>query len=248
MSIGLACNIFEEKNAVHGLLESASQFFDELFFFHCGPGGKYSEDGTIEILEKWGVRIEFGDIHDGFGRVRTQLVQMSNCDWVMIMDADERFYPNTPLFAVEGEEKYPDVESPNLKVTQTGWSNQGNYLRDLIKRDDIDVIRTCRRHWFDHTWKRPCQNWHHVADWQARILRTNGNVGFDPNVAMHEKLISKVGGAPRIWEEPSQGTGPYHDHFHCWYKPMEPEQRAADIEVYNRIHEGSVPQGDCNQT
>lgn len=233
-TIGLACNIFNEANAVHGLLESASQFFDELFFFHTGPQGAYSTDGTIEILEKWKVRLEFGSIDAGFGAVRTELVERSKCDWVMIMDADERFYRVVPQFTVAGSARYPEVADPKFDVRWRGDLNQGDLLRSIIARPEFDAVRTCRRHWFDHSWKRPCQNWTEIADWQCRILKRNGRTGFHSNVKMHEQVR-----AENIWQHgASQMDGPYHDHFHCFYKPMEPEQRAHDIRIYNALHEG----------
>lgn len=232
-TITMACNIYQEGNAVHGLLESASQFFDEVFFFHTGPNGRHSTDGTIEAIEKWHARLEFGSIDDGFGAIRTELIRRSRCDWVMILDADERFYPMVPLLNCEGHEKYPDVQAPNLKTTHEKWLDQGAMLRDLLTQD-FDVIRTCRRHWFDHTWKRPCQNFRVIADWQCRVLKNNGRVGFNTNVKMHEQLT----GAQRIWSGDAHVYGPYHDHFHCHYKPMEPEQRKEDIAIYDALHEG----------
>ncbi len=244
-SITMACNIYNECNAVHGLLESASQFFDELFFFHTGPGGKYSDDGTIEILEKWGVRLEFGSLDAGFGAVRTDLIHRSKCEWVMIMDADERFYPWVPVPSVEGGEKYPEVQKPNLKVTPNLQINQAELLRSLIVRPEFDVIRTCRRHWFDHTWTRPCQNWFDIADWQCRIVRNNGKIGYDTSIRMHERLIGFEDHRMWKWNE-SQQRGPYHDHFHCWYKPMETEQRKQDIRYYDWLHSGSVSPFACH--
>lgn len=231
----MACNVYNECNAIHGLLESASQFFDELYFLHCGPGGAYSNDGTIETIRKWGARIEFDSIDSGFGAIRTKLVHQSRTDWVMILDADERFYPMVPLLDVEGVEKYPDVKVPNTRALNPRWHNQGEQLRRLMD-GPWDVIRTSRRHWFDHTWTRPCQNWHDIADWQARVIKNNGTIGFDQNVKMHEQIRHLRGGHVNMWQGNAKDDGPYHDHFHCFYKPMEPEQRKHDIAIYDALH------------
>lgn len=57
-SLGVVCNLFEEANALPGWLEMAfSGLFDEVLCYHTGPGGVYSRDGTIEIVEKWGARV-----------------------------------------------------------------------------------------------------------------------------------------------------------------------------------------------
>lgn len=245
--ITLACNIFNEINAVHGLLETGSQFFDEIYFLHAGPNGAYSTDGTIEVIKKWGARLDFASINDGFGVIRSRLIREAKTEWVMILDADERFHPMVPLLAVDGHEKYPDVVKPNTHSHSPRWIDQGALLRGLMN-GPWDVIRTCRRHWFDFTWKNPCQNWHAIADWQARTIRNNGKVGFKPDVKMHEQMVPLTCENIIMWQGNAQGDGPYHDHYHCFFKPMEPEQRKHDIQIYNAIHEGSVVPTSCSVT
>jgi len=242
-SIGMACNIYNECNAVHGLLETASQYFDEMVFYHTGPDGVYSNDGTIEILEKWGVRLEFGNINEGFGKVRTDLVRKCSTEWVMIMDADERFYPVVPRLSCHGSEVYPKHENPKLEVGDQGsFLNQGAIMKDLISNDQFDVIRTCRRHWFDHSWTRPTQNWWEIADWQSRVIRNNGAIGYNVGHRMHEGLV----GGSRAWHGNATHDGPYHDHFHCFYKPMEPEQRKQDIMIYDRLSTDEIDMTDVH--
>lgn len=242
-SLAAVCNVFEEQNAIHGWLESASQWADELLCYHTGPGGAYSQDGTIETIEKWGARLEFGDIHAGFGVVRTEAVRLSSCEWVAILDADERLHPFVPVLTCAGEEAYPAVPEPKLQVSSTGEvTGQQAFLRELIADENLDAIQTHRRHWFDFSWRRPCQNWEHIPDFQLRILRNNGHIGYRPKPAMHEQVVDfRTNDLPRHIIATI-----YHDHYHCFFKVMEPEQRQADIAVYNAIHAGSVPPGDCN--
>lgn len=246
--ITAACNVYMEANAIHGLLETASQFFDEIFILHTGPDGALSTDGTIETCRKWGARIEFGSINEGFGVIRTRLVTESKTDWVMILDADERFYPQVPLLDVEGTDRYsggPIPESINLRSLNPKWINQGQMLRELMN-GPWDVIETSRRHWFDHSWKRPTQNWHEIADWQSRTIRNNGNIGFSSDVKMHEQIRHLRGGHVNSWKGNAPDNGPYHDHFHCFYKPMEPEQRKQDIAIYDALHEGRPMPPTCH--
>ena len=153
---------------------------------------------------------------------------------MMILDADERFYPTVPMFDVEGDEHYPVHQNPNLKVIPRGWKDQGEFLRSVMEHPEFDGIRTCRRHWFDHTWKRPTQNWHQIADWQCRILKRTGRTGYNSSVRMHEQVVTE-----NMWQHgASQKDGPYHDHFHLWYKAQEPEQRQEDIRIYDALHHG----------
>lgn len=238
MSIGMSCNFYREINAIHGLLETASQFFDELVFISSPPAGA-PPDETIAILEKWGARVEHANINEGFGAVRTKAIHASTCEWVMILDADERFFPTLPEMTCEGTEGYPEVKRPNLHTTVSGAYSQAVILRTAMEGQG-DVILTSRRHWFDFTWRRPTQNWMHVPDWQCRIVRNRPYLGFDTNVKMHEQVRNLTNNrGPNIIKPPATI---YHDHFHCLFKPMELDQRAEDIRIYDALHQ-NLPVG-----
>lgn len=244
-SIGMACNIYNDALALPGLLETASQFFDELFFIHAGPNGKRSTDGTIELIEKWGAKIVFDEINSGFGDIRTKLIHQSKTDWVMILDADERFYHTMPVLICEGEDSYPNVQNPVLKVTRHEGShyNQGRALREIIsKPQDAVAIRTVRRHWFDFSLQRPTQNWFINRDWQLRLVKNEPFIRYKSDIKMHEQIIDdRTGTTPKFVEVQNEHLlGPFHDHFHCFFKPLEPEQRAEDISIYNALHEGTT--------
>src|SRR6185295_7087442 len=109
VSLGVVANVYNEINALPGWLESASQWADEIAVYHAGPGGADSTDGTIELLEKWRIPIHRGKIDDGFGVVRTAAIRASKCDYVCILDADERLFPFLPVLTCEGESTPPDV-------------------------------------------------------------------------------------------------------------------------------------------
>lgn len=234
-SIGLACNVYNEANAISGLLENVASFFDDVVFLHAGPGGKYSTDGTIEIIQKWGARLEFGSIDEGFGVVRSRLVHMTSTEWTMILDADERFHPFAPIMHVIGSEAYPQVKEPNLQVHISGATNQGILLRQLCERNDVDAVVTARRHWFNFHWNKPCQNWMDCPDWQMRVLRNRDYIGFNPSVKMHEQCLDFRKNDSPSFARGDVEIGPFHDHYHCYFKPMEVEQRQEDIEIYNRL-------------
>jgi len=241
ISIGCAINVFEDNFALPGLLENASSFFDDIFIIHAGPGNRRSRDGTIETIEKWGVKHVFEDMEQGFGVIRTKLIHGSSTEWVMILDADERFHPRCPVIHCDGSEKYPEMERPNLVTTiHDPVFDHGGLLKSVVNGTGFDGIRSCRRHWFDFTWKRPCENWQERKDWQCRILRNAPHIGFDPTIRMHERVLDyRLNHEPSMWKSEDTTRGIFHDHYHCHFKPMEPEQRKDDIKTYDMLHDGS---------
>lgn len=261
-SIGLVANMYQECNALPGWIETHLPFFDEIKVLHSGPGGTYSDDGTLEILKKWNIPVEFCSIDDGFGVVRTRALQMSTCSWTMLLDADERFYSLLPLLTCGGESTphsevdailqtydfrdlktmIPNWENiarlgANLKVEVGPAYNQGELLRTILKEQpSLDAIITVRRHWHDFSFKRPTQNWYTDPDWQMRLVKNHPSIYFDPAKRMHEQLV----GTNNTYRATTFG-GPYFDHFHFTMKKMEQEQRAHDVEIYNSIHHGRKP-------
>lgn len=244
-TIAAICNIFNDAKALPGWLESASAWADHITVYHTGPQGERSSDGTIEIAEAWGVDLQFGSIDEGFGTVRTKMVTMTPCDWVWIGDADERFHRIAPKLYCEGNEAYPAVEHPNLSVIRLGFHPHDTYdqldlLRSMMTAD-VDAICTVRRHWFNHHWDKPCQNWMQIADWQLRIVRNCQHVSYLSSVRMHEQIRdTRTGGDPRFARADVE-RGPFHDHYHCWYKAMEKEQRQHDIAIYDSLCENRTP-------
>ena len=262
-TIGLVANIYNEINALPGWLETHTPFFDDIRVLHAGPNGKYSDDGTIELLEKWNIPISFADINEGFGEIRTKAIRCSPCDYVMILDADERFYQDATVMVCVGEStphdeadkilqtydfrdlntRKPDWEAMarlgcNLEVLCEKPYDQGKVLMDFINREKPDAVATIRRHWHDFTFNRPTQNWLVDCDWQTRIVRNHDSIFFDPNIRMHERLI----GTNHISRADTK-AGPFFDHFHLFFKKMEEKQRAHDVAIYDALHHGkNVPE------
>lgn len=257
-TIGLVANVYNEINALPGWLETHLPFFDDVRVLHAGPQGEYSYDGTIELLEKWRVPVQFCAIDDGFGVVRTKALRMSPCDWVMLLDADERFYPLQGIRYCDGsqdtQEKvdwilqsydFRGVNLPNwenvaklgdgLRIDEIGEQNQGQLLRSTIAQN-YDAIATVRRHWHDLARRRPTQNWRTHPDWQMRTVRNHPDIVFSPDTRMHERLT----GASRVLSADTT-YGPFFDHFHFTFKRMEQDQRRHDLEIYDSIHAGKTP-------
>lgn len=237
-SLGLAANIYQEPNMLPGLLENASRMFDDIYLIFAGPSAGPRDDEGIAIAEKWGARIGHGTIDDGFGALRTRLIQESTTEWVLISDADERVFSTLPILECVGTESYPEVANPKLSVgvLEPAFS-QRDRLREMLEGADesVDAIRFVRRHWFDFGMHRPTQNWYLKEDWQLRLMRRRPWIGYDPNIRMHERALdSRTGGDPNyITADPKYG--PWYDHFHMPAKAMEPEQRRFDISVYDAL-------------
>ncbi len=262
-TIGLVANVYNEVNALPGWLETHLPFFDDVRIMHAGPQGEYSTDGTLELLKKWRVPVEFCAIDEGFGVVRTRALRMSPCDWVMILDADERFYPVHRHLSCSGEAT-PQREvdeilrgydfrngatcdwdrmvrlGANLRVDVGGAFSQGEALRRLLGQNDCvggaDAVASIRRHWHDFSFWRPTQNWHTDQDWQLRILRNVDGIGFDAGTRMHERVV----GVKNVCRAVTTG-GPFFDHFHFFFKKQEQAQRAHDVSTYDKIHAGEKP-------
>ena len=258
-TIGLVANIYNEANALPGWLETHLPYFDDVRVLHAGPGGQYSDDGTLEILKKWNIPVEFCAIDEGFGAVRTRALRMSPCDWVMILDADERFYPVHRILSCSGEatpqsevdwilQSYdfrgvnlPNWENvaklgSNLRVSVESTYNQGARLRETLETERPDAVVTVRRHWHDFSFRRPTQNWFTDPDWQMRLVKNDPRIHFDLSKRMHEQLL---GAQHNIRADTVRG--PFFDHFHFTFKRMEQEQRSHDIAIYDSIHEGKTP-------
>jgi hypothetical protein len=264
ITLGCVCNFYNEANTLAGFLESHTPFFDHVAFYQSGPGGAESNDGSIEILEKWKMPIHRGKIDDGFGAVRTASVRSSPCDYVMILDADERFHARAQVLTCSGESTPPDevgqilyeydrgVLDVDATACPSNWENlhklgaklqvsrgevydQGAWLRSMLEHR-YDAVKTIRRHWHDFSWRRPTQNWHTDPDWQVRIVRNVDTIHWDADVKMHEQLR----GAENVYQ-PNFTHGPFFDHYHLWFKAMEPAQRRHDVMTYDAIHRGEKP-------
>ena len=264
VTIGLVANLFQEANALPGWLETHSPYFDDIRVLHAGPGGAYSNDGTIEILEKWRIPVEYTSIDEGFGIVRTKALLMSPCDYIILLDADERFYPLHRYLWCRGEPTPPDEVDKILRCydkrdgTNPEWGtiselgrhlhvqhgqpyDQGAWLKHLLEKKP-DAVISVRRHWHDLSFKRPTQHWGMEPDWQMRIVRNDPTIYFDPDTKMHERLLGV-----KTFERADLERGPFKDHMHFHFKRMEPEQRRHDVAIFDSIHEGKPAPMICRK-
>lgn len=241
MSIALACNVYNDAAALRGLLESGARYFDNLFIVHSGPGGAHSNDGTIELCEKFGCTLVFDDMNKGFGAIRSRLIHDCGCEWAFILDADERFFPQLNVLVCSGDESYPAVPAPNLTVeVKRDVIDQGAHVKNLITNPETMALRSTRRHWFDFTMKKPTQNWLHNRDHQLRIVRNLADIAYVRDVVMHERLADRrTGKDPRFATQDDMG-GPFHDHFHMAFRTAYPGHKERNEENYARLSRGEL--------
>lgn len=243
--MGIACcvNVFNDAPALRGLLETASSYFDNIYVIHSGPNGAYSTDGTIELLEEFGIKPVFDDISKGYGVIRSKLIHDSGESWSMVMDCDERFVPIIPILRCEGSDKWsPDRgfdKRVDLKVIDTGEiSNQGKLLKEIIKDEKIMAVRTIRRHWMDFTFKNPSENFNTVKDYQMRIVRNIAEIGYEPGRKMHEHLKDVRTGQDPVYFSADEFLGPVYDHFHCHFRKSRIGYKERNEKNYDRLNKG----------
>lgn len=236
-SISLCINVYNDAQAIRGLLESGSRYFDNIFVVHSGPGGARSDDGTIEILESFGINPVFDDIQKGFGHIRTRLIHDCGCDWAMIVDSDERFFPQIQVITCEGTDRYPANPEPNLTVTKHPQIiDQGAHIKNQINNPELMAIRATRRHWFDFSMNKPCENWQTIFDHQLRIVRNSPHISYSK--AMHEALWDdRTKKTPYFLEQDPVG-GPFYDHFHMWFRRAQPGHKEWNEQQYARLERG----------
>lgn len=244
MSIAVVANFYSEPHALPGFITEAEKTFDEIVFVHSPPPGAKPDD-SVDIVRKSGHKLVHSTVEHGFGKLRTFCISQTKCDWVMILDADERIFSKSPNLHCEGSEAYPAHKNPNLSVHLVGEEiDQRHLIRRMCELADInkqDAIRLCRRHWFDEPGKfqRPCQNWIQIPDWQLRLVRNTPFVFYRPERKMHEELLhSKSWQSPEYLAVSNTGVTVFVDHFHCYYKPMEKGNNAEDMRTYQALDKG----------
>lgn len=240
-SIGVACSMRDEENALPGFLEMASQFFDEILIVDASMDMTPSSDQSRDILRKWGLPVPpIWNLSAGFGSIRSQLVHTCPTDWVCVFDLDERINVTMPVYKCEGTDRYPAQTNPNLKVSVVqSCYNQKELLVQKIQeaeRRGIRTVRFQRRHWCTADYTKPAENWNLIKDYQLRCIKARSDIGYSELPRMHERCIDRRTGQSPEYIEDDPMMGPIIEHRHLWFKAMEPEQRAADIKVYDALH------------
>lgn len=241
-SVAACINLYSDNFALPGALENAAQWADSIYVIHASPGMKPSTDGTMETLEAWGIKPVMADIMEGFGVIRTRLIRECGCDWAIILDCDERYMINGKVLRCHGNDQFPHTLNPQNSVEVVDQSFcHWRWLKGVIDGagDDYDAIRTCRRAWMDMSMKRPAQNWVKHPDWQMRIVKNNGHIGYTTDVRIHERIVDfRTGVGPTAFQIDDFERALFTEHFHPFFKPMELKQNQEDLEIYESLEKG----------
>jgi len=245
MRVGVVCHFHNERHALGPWIAAAEKMSDEIVLVSSPMDGTPADPETIAIAEASGHKLIHDTLSQGFGALRTRCIGYSSCDWVALLDADERVWDSAPSMVCTGTGKFPETLTPDLRVTTAGRPiNQRKNLRDLITHAEVEgalAICVSRRHWFGAPgeWGRPCQRWDQEHDWQLRLVKNSPFVCYDPEVKMHERLLDT-----RTWAEPrfirvTDGSL-FIDHYSWHFKSLEPEQNAEDAKIYEELTPGCV--------
>lgn len=241
-TLALGVNFYNDAASMRGLLETMSRWVDNIYAINSGPGGAYSTDGSIELARSFGATVAFGDMDDGFGRIRTRLLHECGCTFCIILDCDERIYPQLNVMKCEGDESYPQHNPPNLKVTVLpDVIDQMGHIRNLIKNPLVMAIRSTRRHWFDYTMRKPSQNWYGPngnKDHQLRILRNDPHIGYQRDRKMHERCLDDRTGKDPVFVAQDEHGGIFFDHFHLFDRVNQPGKKEENEQRYARLERG----------
>lgn len=247
MTLGAVCHFYNEsRGTLEGLIKQAPETFDHIAYISTPPEGK-TDEASCQLVLDAGYPLLHNTVSQGYGVLRSWCISQSPCDWVMILDSDERVFANAPRLNVSGTEKWPQHKNPNVQSTETGDTiDQKALLHQLIaKAENEGCLAIClsRRHWMGPPgeWTHPCQDWQHVEhDWQLRLVKNSPYLCYDPEVRMHERLVDT-----RTWESPkylhgSLSDGPFYDHFSIWAKALDPKKNKEDAETYESLQPGCV--------
>lgn len=241
-SIALGINFHNDVAAMRGLLELGSRYFDNIFSIDASPDGDWSNDGSVELMKDFGITPAFADLNEGFGFVRTRLLHECGCEWCMVLDCDERFWPQLPVMTCEGTESYPAQASPRLTVTvKADIIDQGAHIKNLINNPALMAVRMTRRHWFGFDMRRPSQNWYGPdgnKDHQLRCVRNHESIGYVRERKMHERLLDTRTGKDPVFAYQDEHGGGFIDHYHLHFRKEQPGHKEANEERYAKLSRG----------
>ena len=84
-TLSVALIVKNEEHNLAACLDTVS-WADEIVILDAG-----SEDKTIEVAKKYTDKIFINEDWHGYGIQRQRLQEFTTCDWVLMLDADERF-------------------------------------------------------------------------------------------------------------------------------------------------------------
>jgi glycosyltransferase involved in cell wall biosynthesis len=87
-TISLCMMVKDEEELLPQCLDSLKNAVDEIIIVDTG-----SQDGTVELAKSYGAKVYHHPWENDFSKHRNQSIQYASSDWILIMDADEEFFP-----------------------------------------------------------------------------------------------------------------------------------------------------------
>ena len=98
MKVWVNCIVYNEENFIWFAINSIIDFVDKIIVWDTG-----SQDLTVKIIEeikkKYPEKIEFKEVGkvsgNSYTKIRQQMLEISKCDWVLILDGDEIWFEDS---------------------------------------------------------------------------------------------------------------------------------------------------------
>ena len=124
-TLSLAMMVKDEERYLEDALLSAKDWVDEMIVVDTG-----STDRTVEIAKDCGAIVSHFEWPNDFSKARNETIKRSNGDWVVILDADERFRGDHP-------QRVRDLLKPT-----SAWPYQAFMLNIVNQRLDGSTTHT----------------------------------------------------------------------------------------------------------
>lgn len=150
-TISACMMVKNEEELLPGALDSVRDWVDEIIVVDTG-----STDRTIEIAESYGAKIYHQPWEGNFSKHRNYTIELATCDWVFIIDADERldqrYIPMVRELVDSGEHSiisinvYNYYESTDHTTTYSGsirfWKRELDLKYDGIVHNDLQLPKS----------------------------------------------------------------------------------------------------------
>lgn len=121
--LGLVMIVKNEERSLDKCLKSVRNLVDEIYITDTG-----STDKTVEIAKKYNAHISHFDWVNDFSKARNFALEQSNCDWNLVLDADE--------YLISGRRK--DINAFLEKEDLLGYIER----IDAYKEDDGEISKS----------------------------------------------------------------------------------------------------------
>jgi len=215
LPISLCMFVKNEENNIAECIESALPLVSEVVIVDTG-----STDRTLEIARTCTDRVYSVKFSD-FGSIRTLTAHLSNREWVLMLDADERLYPGDWHKFVPLIDQPRGVQGDTLEL-----DSEGNPI--------IDSWAFPRKRWADKSMRNQVEL-ESYPDWQVRLFRnhvTRKKISFRRRV--HETVVNCIRTEKVV-------NGPTIHHFQNVDKGRKALQ--ARQKLYTKLYEADLADG-----